>query len=112
VMAGLDTYNDGVGYKHSRIKPHIGGGFTHVSASLNTYYGKLSSGWKTDGDKLTLDIEIPPNTTATVYIPADNAAQLMEGGKALAAVKEIKVTGQEDGYVVMEVGSGKYSFIR
>ena len=45
-IAGLDTYEDGVGYKHSRIKPHTGGEFTQVSAELETYYGKLSSTWK------------------------------------------------------------------
>jgi alpha-L-rhamnosidase len=112
VMAGLDTYEDGVGYKHSMIKPHIGGGFTNASASLDTYYGKLSCGWKVDGDNLTLDIEVPANTEATVYIPANDATGILEGGKALSLVKEIRVEGKEEGYVVLKVGSGKYQFTR
>jgi len=111
VMAGLDTYEDGVGYKHSCIMPHIGGGFTNASASLETYYGKLSSSWKTEGDKLTLDIEIPANTEATLYIPAKEATHILEGGKALTLVKEIRVEGKEEGYVVLKVGSGRYRFI-
>ncbi len=45
-MVGLDTYEDGAGYKHIKIKPHIGGGFTSASASLDTYYGKVSNSWK------------------------------------------------------------------
>jgi alpha-L-rhamnosidase len=45
-MVGLDTYEDGVGYKHIKIQPHIGGNFTNASASLITYYGTVSSGWK------------------------------------------------------------------
>ena len=48
-VAGLDTYEDGVGYKHIRIKPVIGGDFTSVSASLKTYYGLASVSWKMDG---------------------------------------------------------------
>jgi alpha-L-rhamnosidase len=112
VMAGLDTYEDGVGYRHSKIKPHIGGGFTHASATLDTYYGSLVSSWKVDGDKLTMDVEIPPNTTSTVYIPASDAAQIMEGGKALSAVKEIQVLGTGEGYVVLKLGSGRYHFTR
>jgi len=112
VMAGLDTYEDGPGYKHSRIKPHIGGGFTNASASLDTYYGILSCGWKVDGDNLTLDIEIPANTSATVYVPASEAAKILEGGKVLSAVKEITVVGLEEGYVVLKVGSGNYQFTR
>jgi len=112
VMAGLDTYEDGVGYRHSRIKPHIGGGFTNVSASLDTYYGKLSSGWKVDEDILTMDIEIPANTVATVYVPATDVTSILEGGKPLSAVKEIQVVGTEEGYVVLTVGSGRYRFTR
>ncbi|HEV2832815.1 MAG TPA: family 78 glycoside hydrolase catalytic domain, partial [Hanamia sp.] len=54
-MAGIDTYEDGVGYKHIKIKPVIGGGFTYASASLQTYYGKVSSGWKVAGDSIYLD---------------------------------------------------------
>jgi alpha-L-rhamnosidase len=112
VMAGLDTYEDGVGYKHSKIMPHIGGGFSSASASLDTYYGKLSSSWKTEGNKLTIDVEIPANTIATVYVPSDELSKVMEGGKPLPAVKEIEVIGMEPGYVVLKVGSGKYQFTR
>jgi alpha-L-rhamnosidase len=108
VMAGIDTYEDGVGYKHSMIKPHIGGGFTSVAASLETYYGKLSCAWQVKGSDLTMDIEIPANTTATVFVPADNEADILEGGKSLSMVKDIQVTGKEPGYIVLKVGSGKY----
>jgi alpha-L-rhamnosidase len=108
-MVGLDTYEDGVGYKHIRVKPHIGGNFTNASATLQTYYGQLSNGWKVENDKILMDVEIPANTTATVYVPAAAANVVTEGGGALAS-KGIQVTGAEDGYVVLQLGSGKYRF--
>jgi alpha-L-rhamnosidase len=107
-MVGLDTYEDGVGYKHIKIQPHIGGSFTNASASLKTYYGTASSGWKVDADKIMLDVIIPVNTTATIYIPAVNADGIMESGKALDA--NVKITGTENGYVIVNVGSGEYHF--
>jgi alpha-L-rhamnosidase len=107
VLAGIDTYEDGVGYKHSKIKPLIGGGFTSASASLETYYGKLSSSWKVEDARLTMDVEIPANTTATVYIPANEAAVILEGGKAIASVKGIQIVRKEDGYLVVNVPSGR-----
>jgi alpha-L-rhamnosidase len=110
VMGGLDTYEDGVGYKHIRIKPHIGGGFTNASASLETYYGKLSNSWKADGKNLTMNVEIPANTSATIYIPAKAADQITESGKAISSNKDIKVEGTESGYVIVKTGSGKYQF--
>jgi alpha-L-rhamnosidase len=109
-MAGLDTYEDGAGYKHIRIQPHIGGGFSYATASLQTYYGKLSSGWKVEADKILLDVNIPVNTTATIYVPATGANAITESGKALTAMNEIKVVGTEGEYVVLELGSGNYHF--
>jgi alpha-L-rhamnosidase len=55
-------------------------------------------------------VEIPANTTATVYIPAANAEAVTESGKSLSA-GNIKTTGTESGYVVVELGSGKYHFV-
>jgi len=110
-MVGIDTYEDGVGYKHIKIQPHIGGGFTHASASLQTNYGMVSSGWKIENGKIILVVEIPANTTATVYVPAANAEAITENGKPLPGITEIKVTGAENGYVVLQLGSGKYQFV-
>ena len=111
VVAGIDTYEDGVGYKHIRIMPHPGGGLTQVAADLQTYYGRVSSHWQTSGDGgLLLDVEIPANTTATVYVPAKDAAAVTESGKALGLVKEIGASGMENGYVILTMGSGSYHF--
>lgn len=110
VMVGLDTYEDGPGYKHIRIMPHIGGGFTNASASLNTPYGKLSNSWKIQNNTVAMDVEIPANTTATVYVPAQSAETVLEGGKALSQNKDVKVQSTEKDYVIVTLGSGKYQF--
>ena len=110
-MAGIDTYEDGPGYKHIKIKPHIGGNFTNVSASLETYYGMVSNSWKIESNSIIMDVEIPVNTTATVYVPANNVNSVTENGMLLNSVKDIKVAGTEDGYVVLHIGSGKYHFV-
>ena len=110
VVAGLDTYDDAPGYKHIKIQPHIGGGLTNVSASLQTYYGKASSGWKVEGNKIIMDIEIPANTTATVFVPALNKETITENGNAVSSSKDMQVTGTENGYVILKVNSGKYHF--
>ena len=110
-MVGLDTEEDGVGYKKIKIQPHIGGGFTHAEVTYQTPYGKLSSGWKVENGKLILDAEIPANTTANIYIPASGVDAVMEGGKRVANAKEIWVGNDvEKGFVLLHVGSGKYSF--
>jgi alpha-L-rhamnosidase len=111
VMAGIDTYEDGVGYKHIMIKPHIGGGLTDVSATLDTYYGEVSDAWKVKNDKLLMDVEIPPNTRATVYVPAENKDSVTENGVVVSNIKDLKVNSFKDGYIILDLGSGSYHFI-
>jgi len=110
VVAGLDMDDVIPGYKHIVIKPIAGGGLTWASASLQTGYGKIVSGWKIENGKLVLDIEIPVNTTATIYIPAKEAGSVTESGKTLAEVKETSVAGTENGRVIVKAGSGTYHF--
>jgi alpha-L-rhamnosidase len=110
-IAGIDTYDSGAGYKIIKIMPHIGGNLTNASADLQTYYGNISSHWKTDKGVLRLDVEIPVNTTAIVYIPAKTPESVMENGKALSMNSTIKIMGNEGEYVKVAVGSGIYHFV-
>jgi alpha-L-rhamnosidase len=107
-MAGLSE--DAPGYKKIKIMPHIGEGITSAKAELQTYYGKASSAWQLQNNELILGVEIPANTTASVFIPAKNVKAITEGGKKLSDRKEIKLSGQEGGYVKVETGSGRYIF--
>jgi alpha-L-rhamnosidase len=111
VVAGIDTYEDGPGYQHSKIAPNPGGGLTEAAADLQTGYGLLSSHWHSDKDSLLLDLVIPANTTSTVYIPAPEGGLITEGGKPLGSVKEIEVSGVGKGYLMLRLGSGRYHFM-
>jgi alpha-L-rhamnosidase len=110
VITGIDTKSDTPGYKHIVIKPHPGGNLTYANADYETPYGKVSSHWKTDSTTFSLDVEIPANTVATIYIPAKANSTVLEGGNALTGAKAIKPQGMEDGYMAVEVGSGSYHF--
>jgi alpha-L-rhamnosidase len=111
VVAGIDTDESGPGYKRIVIKPHMGGGLTDVNAGLQTYYGTVRSHWSVQGRQLQLDVEIPANTEAVIYMPAVSAANVLENGKELSTVPGMKVVGEEGGYVAVAVGSGRYRFV-
>ncbi len=109
-IAGIDTYEEGAGYKKIRIKPHPGGNLNYANADLETGYGKLSIHWKIADGKFIMDIEIPVNTSASIYIPAGSAENITENEKMLSQQKEITVSGKGNGYVVLQTGSGTYHF--
>lgn len=110
VIAGIDTYDDAPGYKHIRIMPHIGGNLSFANADLQTGYGLLSSQWKKEDGGISLQVQIPANTTATVYIPADDEKSVKEGTNVLSESKNVVVKEKKDGYIVIEIGSGTYHF--
>lgn len=100
-VAGIDTKEfDGAGYKQIIIRPEPGGGLTYAKGSLKTNYGLVSSSWKIENGKLLLDIEIPANTSATIYFPTKKYASITENSKSINV--------SEDGAIT--VGSGSYSF--
>lgn len=111
VAAGLDTYESDPGYKKIKVMPHIGGGLTSVAAQLQTPYGTAASQWKTDSSKLWMDVTIPANTTAVVYIPAKNIESILEGNKPLSALNDAHILAADNNYIPVEVGSGTYHFV-
>ena len=104
-ITGIDTEDDGVGYKNITIKPHLGGGLTSANATLQTNYGLLASGWKLENGQLRLDVEIPANTSATIYFPTDSTDGILENGQPIADLKT-----SQDKAVMLKIGSGKYAF--
>jgi len=108
VAAGLSEGS--AGYKHVVVKPHLGGDFTYMKADLKTGYGNAASHWKLEEGQLIMDVKIPVNTTATIYIPAKSIGDVTEGGATLSTVKDVTVMGMEGEYVVVKAGSGNYRF--
>jgi alpha-L-rhamnosidase len=68
------------------------------------------SNWKREGGKLTMDVTIPINTSATVHVPARAATSVTESGKPAAQAKGVKFLRMENHAAVYEVGSGTYLF--
>lgn len=109
VVAGIQELEPG--YKKIKIMPHPGGNLTNVSADLQTYYGTISSHWKLNNGEIEMNVTVPPNTQAIVYIPAKEVENIKESGTLLSSVTGLKVAGKQQDYVTVEVGSGKYQFI-
>jgi alpha-L-rhamnosidase len=109
-IAGIDTYDSFPGYKKIRIKPHPGGNFSYVNASLKTYYGKVSANWKISGNEFILDAEIPANTRAGIYLPTSDAGSVTMNGEPVSGKNGLNLKTTADGYLFFETGSGAYHF--
>jgi alpha-L-rhamnosidase len=97
-VAGVNPDETNPGFKHTVLSPHPGGGLTWAKAEFESIYGKIVSDWKLENGKMIYQVEIPPNTTATIVLPLQMPGLVKMNGKNM----DLK-TGYRIG-----IGSGNY----
>ena len=118
VLAGIDT--EGAGYRRIVIRPLPPSPGSNpdqspinwVKAHYDSINGRIASAWKLDGGVFTLDVTVPANTTASVFLPAATRARTTEGGVPLAVGKIAGVQSfvAAGDALRVEVGAGTYRF--
>lgn len=109
-LAGINYDPEQPGFKHIIIRPQPVGDLTLVKAHHDSMYGRIVSNWNRQGDRLTMDVVIPANTTATVYVPFRDAKSVTESGQPAAQADGVTFLRMEDDSALYEVGSGFYQF--
>ena len=95
-LAGIQNAPDSAGFKKIVINPQPVGDVKWTRASFDSVRGKIVSEWQRDGDKFTLKVTIPANTTATVFIPAKSAGDVTESGRPAAQSRDVKFLRAEN----------------
>ncbi|MBC6490540.1 family 78 glycoside hydrolase catalytic domain [Flavihumibacter stibioxidans] len=108
-LAGIRPAEDAVGYDKIIIQPQFGS-LSQASAGFLSKHGMVSSSWKKEGEKLTLDLEIPVNTTADIVLPVSSLASITENGQPLQESAGVVIVKNEGGFLHLRAGSGKYHF--
>ena len=62
------------GFKKILIEPSVVGDLTWVKSHFDSPYGRIVSNWQIKNHQLTMNVAIPPNTTATVIVPGKNGS--------------------------------------
>lgn len=102
-VAGIEA--DAPGFKRVVIRPVLGGGLDEASG--DSVYGEIESEWEIDDDRFTLEVTVPVNTSATVYVPTGDPDSVTEGGVPADRAEAVRFVRPDDGYAV---GSGEYRF--
>lgn len=109
-LTGIKCNERAVGYKAIDIRPEPVGDITFSKAAFETPYGQVACEWRKKTKMFELAVEIPANTTATIYIPCDRAAVIREGENIVSNEKGVRLVGYENGRKILAVGSGIYHF--
>lgn len=109
-IVGINPDESRPGYQHFVIEPRPCGDLTWAKGSYHSIRGLIRSEWRLEAGSLKLDVQIPPNTTATVFIPTQAGAGIKESGQPAAQAEGVRLRGTEEGAAIFEVQSGTYSF--
>jgi alpha-L-rhamnosidase len=97
------------GFKHFILKPIPDPDkvMTFAKGHYDSVYGIIKSEWKIDNGRLKYKCTVPPNSTATLYLPAKSVGQISESGKVISTWIGLKVDGEN---VMIPLTSGDYVF--
>lgn len=110
-MAGIAPDDNPPGFKHIIMRPHPVEGLRFVKATHKSPYGLIASHWRKTKAGFDWRITVPPNTTATVFVPATDPKQITVDGKSALQTTAVRFIRAEPGRAVFLVGSGTYRFI-
>jgi alpha-L-rhamnosidase len=99
------------GFKTILIDPFLCAGLSWAKTSYQSIHGQIATSWKRQGSRVTLEVTVPANTTATICVPSRDAAQVTESGRPAAKANGVRFVRQDPGQSVFEVESGTYSFV-
>jgi len=109
-LAGIRPMPLSPGFARFIIAPEPVGNLKWARGEYQSIRGRIASAWKVQTGNFHLNLTVPPNTTATVFVPAARADDVKESGKPASAASGVKFLRHENGKAVFEVGSGKYEF--
>ena len=98
------------GFRKILLMPEPGGNLQWARGYYDSPHGRIGSDWKIENGRLLWTVQIPANTTATVYVPTKDPASVTESGKPVAQVQGLKFLRAERNAAVYAAGSGTYRF--
>lgn len=110
-LAGIRANIRAPGFKEFTVKPEITGDLTWVQAAYDSIHGRISSAWTRTNEQFQLDVTIPVNTLASIYIPARGRDSVTESGEPAVRSPGVQFVRMDGGRAVFRVRSGAYKFV-
>ena len=117
-LLGINCDEHHPGYQHIIIHPRPplpgageeGGPLTWVKGHYDSIRGRIAVAWKIEKGVYTLQVTIPANTKATIYVPAKDAFSVREGGQPARSARGLVFQRIEDGFACLSGDPGTYVF--
>jgi alpha-L-rhamnosidase len=109
-LGGINPDQERPGFKHLLLRPRPDAEVRWAKTSFRTPYGPVVSEWKMADGLFRWSVTVPPNATATAFVPATEVNRVTESGKPAAQAQGVHFVRFDEGNAVYELGSGSYRF--
>ncbi len=110
-LGGIQAHPDAIGFDRIIIRPQIPKDLAWVNCSYDSVRGKITSHWQKTDQTILMDIEIPVNTEATVYLPCSDPETVKENNIPVNQVPGVTFESCKDNVSIYRVQSGQYHFV-
>jgi alpha-L-rhamnosidase len=109
-LAGIRPDEDAPGFRVVQVRPPLIRELDHVRAEYDSIRGRVGSEWERSDHAFRLRILIPANATGRVFLPTTEPDTVTESGVKASEATGVHRIRVVDGFTVVEVESGRYSF--
>jgi len=108
-IAGIRPDEMAPGYKNIVLRPYLTSMLKNAKASYESPYGTIVSDWKWEGNTFVWDIEIPANSSCTLFIPKLNPQKAIRiNGKTIDSMDLSEDKKFPEFLVYNKITNGKY----
>jgi len=108
-LGGIEPDLDAVGFDKFTFQPQFLDGLDWVRCTYRSIRGPITCDWTRQGNRITLDLHVPVNTSATLVLPATSG--ITENGRLATDARGVEEISDQDGVTKFRLGSGQYHFI-
>jgi alpha-L-rhamnosidase len=108
-LGGIEPDLDAVGFDKFTFQPQFLDGLDWVRCTHRSIRGPITCNWTRQGNRITLDLHVPVNTSATLVLPATSG--ITENGRSATDARGVEEISDKDGVTKFRLGSGQYHFI-
>jgi len=109
-VAGLTPAPDAVGCDRWIIRPRLIDQLQWADGRYDSIRGEVACRWERSDGKLSMRVTLPVGTSARLFMPAADVAQVRESGRPAADSPGCRLIGSGGGAVEFQLGSGEYHF--
>jgi hypothetical protein len=109
-LGGIRQMENSVAFREIVIDPQVAGDVKNATTSYESPYGTIRCKWTKTGDDFSMEVSIPANSMAEIYLPTTDARRVTTYGLPLSDSDDVTVIGAVQGKLRVKAGSGNYQF--